>query len=109
MPRKSKLVKLSSTQFAFEVTDSTPQYYANFVAVAHTSYDFSLIFAKVPAPPTAEQLAIAQSGKPVRLEPLMQIVIPAKLIQGVIDALKTQKEKYETNFGVIEQPKNIKA
>ena len=108
MPRKTKKAeeKLTQIQFVTEATESTGQYYANFASVAHTPYDFSLTFAKVVAPPTSEQVATAKAGNPVKIEPLMQIIIPVRLIQGLTEALITQKKKYEQSFGAIEQPPN---
>lgn len=104
MPRKKKVEDtLIPIKFVTEVTESTAQYYSNYVQVAHTGYDFSLTFAKVPSPPTSEQLATVKAGNPIKIEPLMQIIIPVKLIQGIIDALTLQKTRYEKNFGVVEQ------
>jgi hypothetical protein len=104
MPRKAKKRAAKPTQIHFvaEVTESTAQYYANFAAVAQTSYDFSITFSKVPAQPTSDQIASANAGNPVKIEPLVQIVFPVKLIQGIIDALTKQKERYEQHFGVID-------
>lgn len=81
-------------QIRIENRADTPSYYANYVAVSHTPYDFTLSVAKVPSPLPPELLELAQQGKPMPMEALVQIVLPPLLIDGLIKALIEQKEKH---------------
>lgn len=109
MPRKKISPRKASIpipiQFHPEITESTPTYYSNFVQVSHTPYEFSLTFAKIPSPPNVDQIAMAQAGKPVKIESLMQIAIPVKLMPGLLEALLNQKELYEKSDKKVNQSK----
>ncbi|MGH9715284.1 MAG: hypothetical protein ACRD4R_00920 [Candidatus Acidiferrales bacterium] len=91
---KTKAAAKVTGQIAIESRPDTPSYYANYVAVSHTPYDFTLSVAKVPSPLTSELMALAQQGKPMPMEALLQIVLPPLLIDGLIKALIDQKEKH---------------
>ncbi len=82
-------------QVQLDVRSDTPSYYVNYVGVSHTPYDFTLSVTKIPSPFTAEQIAIAKSGKPIPIEAIVQLVMPPLLIDGLIKALLDQKEKHE--------------
>jgi hypothetical protein len=87
-----------------DVNSDTPSYYVNFMAVSHTAYDFTLTVTKIPSPFTQEQSALAKSGKQIPVEPILQLVMPPLLIDGLIKALTDQKEKHEKT--VAQQVKN---
>ena len=72
----------------------TPAYYINYAAVSHSQYDFSLSVLRIPAQLTQEQTELAKKGSDVLIEPILQLIIPPRLIDGLITALNTQKEKY---------------
>jgi hypothetical protein len=82
----------------------TPSYYVNYVAVSHTPYDFTLSVTKVPSPLMDEQIEFVKSGKPIPMEPVLQIVLPPLLIDGLIKALIDQKQKHAKT--VLQQVKN---
>ncbi len=83
-----------TAQVRWDVKPDTPSYYVNFVGVSHTPYDFTLSVAKIPSPLTEEQAALVNSGNRIPLEPLLQLVIPPLLVDGIIYALTDQKAKY---------------
>ena len=58
---------------------------------------------RIPSQLTAEQTELARAEKPVPVEPLLQLVLPPRLIGGLIRALTVQKQKYEETFGQIRE------
>lgn len=83
-----------TAQVRLDVKSDTPSYYVNYIGVSHTPYDFTLSVTKIPSPLTQEQIDIAKSGKALPLEPILQLVVPPLLVDGLIKALVDQKEKY---------------
>jgi hypothetical protein len=96
--------KQITTSVQLDVKPDTPSYYVNYVSVSHTAYDFTLSVAKIPSPMTQEQVASAQSGKPISLDAILQLVVPPLLVEGLIKAFIDQKEKYEKTLA--QQVKN---
>jgi len=93
-----------AAQIQWEVKADTPSYYVNYIGVSHSPYDFTLSAAKIPSPLTQEQAALAKSGQKIPVEPIIQLVMPPLLIDGLIDALNDQKARYEKT--VAQQVKN---
>jgi hypothetical protein len=83
-----------TAQVRLDAKSDTPSYYVNYIGVSHTPYDFTLSVTKIPSPLPQELVDIAKSGKPVSLEPILQLVMPPLLVDGLIKALIDQKEKY---------------
>ena len=96
-----------SAQIQWDVKADTPSYYVNFIGVSHSPYDFTLSAAKIPSPLTQEQAALAKSGQQIPMEPIVQLVMPPLLIDGLINALNDQKAKHEKT--VAQQVKNNEA
>ena len=88
----------------WDVKPDTPSYYVNYIGVSHTAYDFTLSAAKIPSPLTQEQAELAKSGKQIPLEPIIQLIIPSLLVDGLIKALTDQKSKHEKTLA--QQVKN---
>jgi hypothetical protein len=86
---------LTSTQIQWDVKTDTPSYYANYMGVSHSPYDFTLSAARIPSPLTREQTVLAKSGQKIPVEPIVQLVMPPLLIDGLIHALMDQKARYE--------------
>jgi hypothetical protein len=84
-----------SAQIQLENRPDTPFYYANYVAVSHSPYEFTLSVAKVPNPLTRELMEFVSAGKAIPVEPTLQIIIPTLLVEGLIKALIDQKQKQE--------------
>lgn len=91
-------------QIRLDVKSDTPSYYVNYVGVSHTPYDFTLSVTRIPSPLPPEQIDLAKSGKPISLEPILQLVMPPLLIDGLIKALIDQQGKYAKT--VSQQVKN---
>lgn len=84
----------TTAQVRLDVRPDTSAYYVNYIGVSHTPYDFTLTVAKIPSPPTPEQVDLVQNGKPMPIEAILQFVIPPLLMEGLIKALVDQKERY---------------
>jgi hypothetical protein len=93
-----------TAQVRIDVRTDTPSYYANFVLVSHTPYDFTLTVAKIPSPLTPEQAEAAKAEKPMAVDAMLQIVFPPLLMDGLIKALTIQKELHART--VAQQEKN---
>ena len=84
-----------TAQIRLEIRPDTPSYYVNYIGVSHTAYDFTLSALKLPSPFTPEQAELAKRGEQIPIEPIVQLVIPPLLIEGLIKALIDQKAKHE--------------
>jgi hypothetical protein len=76
--------------------------YANYAEVSSAQHEFQIGFALFPIKPTAEQIEQV-SGGIVKLDALVQILLPPTLIPGLIRALTTTKEQYEAMIGPIKE------
>ena len=83
----------------------TPSYYVNYAAVSYTEYDFMVTVLRFPLQLTPEQTELAKKGGAVPVEPILQLIVPPKLVDGLITALSIQKEKYEQEHGPIRHEK----
>jgi len=97
---KKPAVKNHQVQVQWDVKADTPSYYVNYMGVSHTAYDFTLSAAKIPSPLTREQAALVTSDKEIPIEPIVQLVVPPLLVDGLIKALTDQKEKYEKTLAL---------
>jgi hypothetical protein len=91
----AKELTVQTAQIRLDVNSDTPSYYVNFIAVSHTAYDITLSAAKIPSPLTQEQTELAKSSKEIPVEPILQLVIPPLVADGLIKALIDQKARYE--------------
>jgi hypothetical protein len=99
-------VQESTAKVRIDVKSDTPSYYVNFIGVSHTAYDVTLSAIKIPSPLTPEQAEAAKNGE-IPLEPILQLVVPPLLVDGLIKALTDQKEKHEKTLA--QQVKNNEA
>jgi hypothetical protein len=93
-PAKKHPAQELTAQVRLSPHPDTPSYYVNFIGVSHTLYDFTLSAVKIPNPFTDEQIELAKSGQHIPVEPLVHLVIPALLVDGLMRALTDQKEKH---------------
>jgi hypothetical protein len=84
---------------AVEVPEGTPSFYSNFIEVSNSPWDFSLIFAKLPAKPNASSLEEMKASGKLQLTAEITINFPPTLMAGLIRALTAQKELYEQMTG----------
>ena len=87
-----------TTQIVLRVTDETPQYYINHAEVASSQHEFSLYGTYVPTKVPPELIDSAQELGVIHREALFQIVMPISLMDGLINALKKQKDFYEEHL-----------
>ena len=83
----------------------TPAYYINYAAVTHSEYDFVIYVLRTPLKLTPEQTELVRNGNAMPVEPLLQLIIPPRLVDGLIKALTIQKENYEQEHGPIRHEK----
>jgi len=86
-----------------DVRVDTPSYYVNYMGIAHTVFDFTLSAARIPSQLTEEQVAIVKKGEPLTLEPILQLIVPPILIDGLINALTDQKKRYEETIAKVKE------
>jgi hypothetical protein len=101
---KNNQPKEMTAHVQLDVKSDTPSYYVNYVAVSHTAYDLTLSVIKIPSPLSQELTEVTKSGKPMLLEPILQLILPPLLVDGLIKALVDQKEKHEKTLA--QQVKN---
>ncbi len=66
-----------------------PRIYANFCAVAHTPFDFTLTFCEV-MPLSEEDVRAAETERVVRAPVRVKIVVPIPFLSGLVTALQEQ-------------------
>ena len=97
-----QLPKPVSLQVRLLHAADTPYYYVNYLEVGHSVYEFALTAARVPARLDDDAKArIVKEGK-IDVEPVLQLLVPAKVIPQLIQALSTQYASYEQNFSTRE-------
>lgn len=57
---------------------------------------------KIPSVLQSDQAKLAARGEQLPMEAAAQLIIPAKLLPGLIDALNSQRERYEKVNGPIQ-------
>ncbi len=103
--RSRKVPKKITAKFHPIVSESTPSYYSNYIEVGHSPYEFVMTFAKVPTRPKPEHIRGAIRGEPIPVEAILQVEVPTRLLEGLINALSIQMQKYEKSYGRIKPSK----
>lgn len=88
-------------QIAFNHVDDISSYYVNHAEVANTQHEFVILCGRLPAKLSPSQAQVAKEKGKIMIDPLLQLTVPPTLIDGLINALKTQKERYEKRHGKI--------
>ncbi len=118
IPKKAKARKKGAVtpkpeaiSFRVEVlpTDDTSNYYANYIEVAHSNFDFVLSFLRIPTKYSALQVERAQKTGTIGFEPFLQVTVPPKVAFGLIQALQKQCDLYEKRIGPINSAKGAKS
>jgi hypothetical protein len=65
----------------------TPRTYANFCAISHTPFDFTLTFCEV-LPPTEQEMRTAEHERKLRAPVRARIVVPMQFVPNLIGALQ---------------------
>jgi hypothetical protein len=83
-----------------EEGDSGPRTYANFCAIAHTPFDFTLSFCEV-LPLSEKDIRGAEAEHTIRAPVRARIVLPVQVVPNLIAALQEHMRVYSesTNPG----------
>ena len=90
-----------AVKVALPQTDDTPTYYVNYAEISHSQYEFALSVVRIPTKLDPERLAAAKKTGTLKLEPTLQVLLPPRLLPGLIAALQTQLKSYEDKFGKV--------
>lgn len=71
--------------------------YANFCAVSHTPFDFTLTFCEV-MPLTEHDIKDAQQEHVVRAPVRTQVVLPVQVLPSLIAALQDQLRSFQDSY-----------
>jgi len=71
-----------------------PREYANFCAIAHTPFDFTLTFCEV-MPLSEQDVRDAEAEQTVRAPVRAKVVVPVQLIPNLIAALQDHLRLYQ--------------
>jgi hypothetical protein len=75
----------------------TARVYANFCAVAHTPFDFTLSFCEV-MPLSEEDIRNAQQEHIVRAPVRTRVVLPVQLLPSLVAALQEQLRSFQESY-----------
>lgn len=85
---------------------SEPRSYANFCAVTHTPFDFTLTFCEM-MPLSEKDIREAEAEHVVRAPVRARVVVPVQLVPNLVAALQEQLRIYSesySNVGVTRGP-----
>ena len=68
-------------------TSDAPRTYANFCAIAHTPFDFTLTFCEV-LPPSEKEVREAETHRVLRAPVRTRVVVPIQFVPNLITALQ---------------------
>ena len=68
-------------------TSNAPRTYANFCAIAHTPFDFTLTFCEV-LPPSEKEVREAETERVLRAPVRTRVVVPIQFVPNLITALQ---------------------
>jgi hypothetical protein len=78
-------------------TSGVPRVYANFCAVAHTPFDFSLTFCEM-TPLSEQDVRHAETEHIVRAPARARVVVPVQVVPNLIAALQDQLRAYSESY-----------
>ena len=78
-------------------TPDAPRTYANFCAVSHTPFDFTLTFCEVQ-PLSEHDIRQAQQDQTVRAPVRVRMVVPAQVLPSLITALQEQLHAFNEAY-----------
>jgi hypothetical protein len=76
---------------------SEPRIYANFCAIAHTPFDFTLTFCEV-MPLSEKELREAESQHVVRAPVRARVVVPVQFVPNLITALQEHMRVFGDSY-----------
>lgn len=75
-----------------------PRTYANFCAIAHTPFDFTLTFCEV-TPLSEQEIQAAEAEQVVRAPVRARIVVPVQFVPNLIAALQEHWRVFTDSYG----------
>lgn len=96
--KQSDVIKIGAVRL--EPLENTSVYYVNYIEIANSPQDFSIICGRLPGKLSHDKMEQAKKLGALVIEPEVQLIIPTTLVPGLIRALTIQKEKYEKMFGL---------
>src|ERR1700710_2275709 len=75
----------------------TPRTYANFCAIAHTPFDFTLTFCEV-MPLTEKEIKDAESEHVVRAPVRTKVVVPVQFVPNLLAALQEHLRVFNESY-----------
>jgi hypothetical protein len=88
--------KTAQMSIALTPLEGSAAMYVNYLEVAQTPFDFTLMGIHLPAKLTADQIKLLSDGRQIPFEPAVQITFPVSILVSLIDALIKQKELFES-------------
>ena len=79
-------------------SSTEPRTYANFCAIAHTPFDFTLAFCEV-LPLSEKDIQAAEADHIVRAPVRAKIVVPLQVVPNLITALQEHMRVYSESTG----------
>jgi hypothetical protein len=76
---------------------SEPRVYANFCAIAHTPFDFTLTFCEV-MPLSEQELRSAETEHVVRAPVRARIVVPVQFVPNLLAALQEHMRVFSDSY-----------
>ena len=95
MARKTAKAKnrIKAVRIGVVGAEDATKYYSNFVHVAHTPYEFTITFAHAE-PPTEQAMERARRTGIFTAPVKCQITLPEKVLVQLIEAMKSNHEKF---------------
>ena len=100
-PTKEQEVERLPAKVVIHPSEDTPFFYINYAEIVISEYDFNLYGVRVPAKLAPSDINIVKKSGEINVEPIVHLIIPATIIDGLINALTRQKEVYEQQQGKI--------
>lgn len=81
-------------------SDGLPRTYANFCAISHTPFDFTLAFCEV-LPLSESDIKSAEAHQTVKAPVRAKIVVPLQVLPNLIAALQEHMRVFSESTGVV--------
>jgi hypothetical protein len=81
-----------------DTTDQSPRTYANFCAISHTPFDFTLTFCEV-LPLSEQDIQHAEAEHVVHAPVRARIVLPLQVLPNLVAALQEHMRVYSDSTG----------
>ena len=82
-----------------------PRTYANFCAISHTPFDFTLTFCEV-LPPSEKEVREAETHRVLRAPVRSRIVVPMQFVPNLISALQDHLRSFGEGTLKVAPPKD---